>query len=193
MSDSVANKQASTEQTEQTAQAQWLSTERRQLVLPLKKKVGVQKSGRIDPSFLQKNGIHLVHYLEKTSKHVRRIVIAYKYEKSNDEIPSKRTVTYGACIFKTSVDADAKEHFDRRGHNWTAINRLMTRPVKVELHFHTVKQFNDDLRKCLFKHHVQGHRQQQSKQFVLNLDTVQGVLNLEGAQPKQMALEQASS
>jgi hypothetical protein len=194
MSDS-ANTQVTLEGKQMTSQhssqAQWLSTERRQLVLPLKQKTGFQKSGRIDPKFLQDNGIHLVHYTETTSKNVRRIVIAYKYEKGSETVPSQRNVTYGACVFKTSVDS--KESFDRRGHNWTAINRLLTRPVKVELHFHTVDQFNKDLRKCLFKYHVQGHKQHQMKQFVLNMDTVQGVLNLENKQPQQMALEQTSS
>lgn len=163
--------------TENSGKNVWASTDQRQLVVPVKVKKNVTaKSGPINPDYLHENKIHIVHYDEPSEKNHRRVVIAYKYEK--DEKSSLRHVQYGACVFKQ--EKDSKETFDKRAHNWTAINRLMNFPVKVELHFDSISQFNKDLRKCLFKRGVQASRKSQSSQptksFVLNLDTVQAMI-----------------
>jgi len=109
--------------------------------------VKTPRKGPISVNYLRQNKIHLFHYMENN----RRTIIAYQYEKGTGHQSNKRFVKYGATIHRDEMTNGKHEMYDKSGHTWTAISRLMNQPVKCELSFDNILQFKYDLRRFLFK------------------------------------------
>jgi hypothetical protein len=106
------------------------------------------RKGPVTYDYLKKNKIHLFHYTEG----IRRITIAYQYDKGTGNQSYKRFVKYGATIHRDDAKNGKHEAYDKNGHTWTAINRLMNQGIKCEISFNTIFQFKQDLRKFLVTH-----------------------------------------
>lgn len=103
------------------------------------------RKGPISFDYLKKNKIHLFQYIEND----RRITIAYQYEKGTGKESHKRFVKYGATIHRDDMKNGKHEVYDKNGHTWTAISRLMNQGIKCVLTFNHIYQFRQDLRKYL--------------------------------------------
>lgn len=136
----------------------WNNTDNMQLSVPVRK-MKRQDNTRISSQFLKDNSINLFHYTEG----IRRITIAYSYQKGNGNQASMRYVTYGAVVFRGGKG----EKYNKNNHTMTAIHRLQTRPVECQLAFVNIYDFKLQLRKQLFKKGVQSVRKQTKPHFVL--------------------------
>lgn len=144
------------------------------LKIPVRGRISVPSSGKAKDDFVKKNRIRLLYVDEPKSN--RKVTIAYQYEKGTGVESFKRFVKYGACVFRKSItrsDVDTKstnkkpEVWDKNGHSQTAIRRLMNAPVRCELTFTSIDNFNKDLRKQLFKRGVEDKEHAVPKTFNL--------------------------
>lgn len=86
----------------------------------------------------------------------RHEVIYYEFDRVN------KTLKYGAVVFRPK---DATVPFDADGHRKTAVDRFTKNPVVLTgiSDDETLKEFNQKLRKMIFKHGCHGKKQKNEK------------------------------